>query len=175
MLNRLFKPRPAKVAGEALYSAAAAQARSPGFYRADGVADTREGRFELYSLHVILLLERLKGHGEQGDETAQALMERYIRGLDDAFRDLGVGDVGVAKKVKKLAEAFYGRAKAFQEAFAALPERTALEDVIARTTLEGGDGNVAGLTDYVLATRDSLSQQTLDALYAGEVTFEARP
>ncbi|MBP7704926.1 MAG: ubiquinol-cytochrome C reductase, partial [Caulobacter sp.] len=70
MLNRLFKPRPAKVAGEALYSAAAAQARSPGFYCADGVADTREGRFELYSLHVILLLERLKGHGEQGDETA---------------------------------------------------------------------------------------------------------
>lgn len=175
MLNRLFKPRPAKLAGEALYAAAAAQARSPGFYRADGVPDTREGRFELYSLHVILLLERLKGHGEQGDETAQALMERYVRGLDDAFRDLGVGDVGVAKKVKKLAEAFYGRAKAYQEAFATLPDRTALEDVIGRTALEGGQGDAAGLADYVLRSRDSLSQQTLEAMFAGDVRWEARP
>ena len=28
-----------------------------------GAPDTREGRFELYSLHVILLLDRLKGEG----------------------------------------------------------------------------------------------------------------
>ncbi len=173
MLNRLFKPRPAKLAGEALYAAAAAQARTPGFYTAMGVSDTREGRFELYSLHVILLMDRLKGQGEQADETGQFLMERYVRGLDDAFREMGVGDVGVAKKVKKLAEAFYGRLKAFQEAFAALPDRTELESTVARTTLEGEDGNARALSDYVATTRDSLSRQPLERLCAGEVTWES--
>lgn len=172
MLNRLFRPRPAKTAGEALYAAAAAQARTPGFYTAIGVSDTREGRFELYSLHVILLMDRLKGQGPQAEETGQFLMERYVRGLDDAFRELGVGDVGVAKKVKKLAEAFYGRLKAFEEAFAVLPDRTELESAVARTTLEGGEGNAAVMTGYIIATRDSLSRQPLERLCAGDVTWE---
>ncbi|MES2035599.1 MAG: ubiquinol-cytochrome C chaperone family protein, partial [Pseudomonadota bacterium] len=99
MLSRLFKPRPAKAAGEALYAAAARQARSPRFYAEMGVPDTREGRFEMYSLHVVLLLDRLKGQGPQADETAQILIETYIRGLDDAFREMGVGDTAVAKRV----------------------------------------------------------------------------
>jgi len=172
MLNRLFKPRPAKTAGEALYAAAAAQARLPGFYTALGVSDTREGRFELYSLHVILLMDRLKGQGEQADETGQFLMERYVRGLDDAFREMGVGDVGVAKKVKALAQAFYGRLKAYQEAFEALPERTVLEETVARTTLEGGEGDVKAMADYVVASRDSLSRQPLERLCAGDVVWE---
>ena len=60
MLKRFFQPRPARIAGEALYAAAAAQARTPGFYRELGVQDTREGRFELYTLHVILLMDRLR-------------------------------------------------------------------------------------------------------------------
>lgn len=173
MLNRLFKPRPAKLAGEALYAAAAAQARTPGFYTDLGVPDTREGRFELYSLHVILLMDRLKGQGEQAEETGQFLMERYVLGLDDAFREMGVGDVGVAKKVKKLAEAFYGRLKAFQEAFAALPETAELESAIARTTLEGESAHAPALAAYVVAVRDSLSRQSLDTICTGQVTWES--
>jgi hypothetical protein len=104
MLKRFFQPRPARIAGEALYAAAAAQARTPGFYRELGVEDTREGRFELYTLHVILLMDRLRGQGPAADETSQALSERYVRGLDDAFRELGIGDVGLAKRMKELME-----------------------------------------------------------------------
>jgi len=172
MLHRLFKPRPAKAAGEALYAAAARQARSPAFYAVMGVPDTREGRFELYSLHVILLLDRLKGEGPQADETAQILIETYIRGLDDAFRELGVGDTAVAKRVKKLAEAFYGRAKAWQEAMALLPEQAELEAVVARTVFEGAEGDAKALTGYLVTTRDALSRQSLDRLLAGDVTWE---
>jgi cytochrome b pre-mRNA-processing protein 3 len=172
MLNRFFKPRPSKLAGEALYAAAAGQARTPDFYTAMGVPDTREGRFELYSLHVILLLDRLKGQGEQAEETGQALMERYVRGLDDAFRELGVGDVAVAKKVKKLGEAFYGRLKAYHEAFALLPDVAPLTAVVARTALEDGQGDVAGLTAYVARARESLAAQPLETLCAGDVAWE---
>ncbi|HEX4095815.1 MAG TPA: ubiquinol-cytochrome C chaperone family protein, partial [Caulobacteraceae bacterium] len=59
LLQRLFRAPPAQDAGRGLYAAAALQARRPVFYRALGVADTVEGRFELYSLHVALVLIRL--------------------------------------------------------------------------------------------------------------------
>lgn len=172
MLKRFFQPRPARIAGEALYAAAAAQARTPGFYLDMGAPDTREGRFELYTLHVILLMDRLRGQGEAADETSQALSERYVRGLDDAFRELGIGDVGLAKRMKALGQAFYGRLKAYSEAFAALPDSAPLRDVLARTVLEGGEGKVEALTDYVLRSREVLSAQPLDSLCDGVVVWE---
>lgn len=172
MLQRLFRPNPAKLAGEALYAAAAGQARKPDFYAVGGVADTREGRFELYTLHVILLVERLKGETGAAAEARQTLFDRYVRGLDDAFRELGVGDTAVARRVKALGQAFYGRLKAFEEAVAR-PDPAALTDLLTRTVLEGQAGTAAGLTAYVIAARDALSRQSVPALLAGDVIWEA--
>jgi cytochrome b pre-mRNA-processing protein 3 len=167
LLDRLFRPRPARLAGQALYAAAAAQARQPGFYTALGVADTREGRFELYTLHVILLVERLKGQGQQAAETSQALFDAYVRGLDDAFRELGVGDLSVGKKMKKLGGAFYGRLRAYEQA----PDGEALGAVIARTFGEAADA--AGLARYVAAARDHLATRPLEEMLGGSVTWPA--
>jgi cytochrome b pre-mRNA-processing protein 3 len=170
-LDRLFKPRPAKLAGAELYASAARQARAPALYATLGVPDTREGRFELYSLHVILLLDRLKGQGEAAAETSQAVFDAYVRGLDDAFRELGVGDLSVGKKMKKLGEAFYGRLRSYEEAFAALPDCGPLEALMARTVLDGAEGDVAGLTTYALAAREALSGQSLDDLLSGTASW----
>ena len=60
----------------------------------------------------------------------------------------------------------------YDEAFAALPDAAPLEDALGRTVLEGGAGDRAGLTDYVLRTRTALAGQPLSALCAGEVTWE---
>lgn len=163
--DRLFKPRPARIAGQALYAAAAAQARQAGFYTALRTPDTREGRFELYTLHVVLLVERLKGQGEAAAETSQALFDAYLRGLDDAFRELGVGDLSVGKKMKKLGEAFYGRLRAYEEA----RDPAAVEALLARTVGEGADAT--GLARYVAAARDHLAGETLERLLAGSVTW----
>ncbi|MDP1738790.1 MAG: ubiquinol-cytochrome C chaperone family protein [Caulobacter sp.] len=173
MLDRLFRQSPAKLAGEALYAAAAGQARQPDFYRHGGVADTREGRFELYTLHVILLVERLKGETGLAAEARQNLFDRYVRGLDDAFRELGLGDTAVAKRVKALGQAFYGRLKAFEEAVAALPDRAALTDLVARTVLEGRPETAGVMTDYVAAAREALGRQDVETLLAGNVMWEA--
>lgn len=168
-LDRFFRPRPAKAAGGELYLNAAAQARRPALYLAMRTPDTREGRFELYTLHVILLVERLKGHGEQAAETSQGVFDAYVRGLDDAFRELGVGDLSVGKKVKKLGQAFYGRLRAYEAAFAALPCRKELEAVIGRTI--GEEADAPALADYLLTARDHLAAQPLDQLLAGSVTW----
>jgi len=166
-LDRLFKPRPARLAAGDLYAAAVAQAREPGFYTALKVPDTREGRFELYTLHVILLIERLKGEGDAAAETSQAVFDAYVRGLDDAFRELGVGDLSVGKKMKKLAEAFYGRLRTYQQASATPAE---LEAMVARTIPEADAG---GLAVYLTAARDHLAAQPLETLLSGGVTWPA--
>lgn len=170
--KRFRKPRAAVVAGEALYASAVAQARQPGLYTTLGVPDTREGRFELYSLHVILLLDRFKGLGdEQSGETKQALIDRFTKGLDDAFRELGVGDVAVPKRIKKLGEAFYGRARSAVQAFETLPDLRPLQALMARTLYEGDDAKAAAMADYVVRARDHLAAQPTEALLVGEANW----
>lgn len=174
MLKRLFKPRPALTAGRELYARVVAQARVPGLYTDLGVPDTVEGRFELYSLHTYLLLERLKGQGTQAAETAQALFDTYLSGLDNALRELGVGDTVVGKRMRKLGEAFYGRVHSYEAALAALPDRTVLEALIARTVYAGTDGaQTQRLADYVVAQRAALAEQHLESILANDVTWSA--
>jgi cytochrome b pre-mRNA-processing protein 3 len=171
-LDRLLKPRPAKAAGAKLYASAVAQARSAAFYRDFGVRDSLEGRFELFSLHVIFLIERLKGQGDAAAETSQAVFDSYVKGLDDAFREIGVSDTAVGKKMKKLAGAFYGRLKTYDEAIATLPDTAAVGDFLARTAFEErGEGDVAALSAYLIQTRAALAEQSLDALLQGDVTW----
>jgi cytochrome b pre-mRNA-processing protein 3 len=174
MLKRLFKPRPALVAGRALYARMVPQARTPAFFADLGVPDTPEGRFEMYSLHVYLLLERLKGQGAQAAETAQALFDTYVSALDNALREMGVGDLSVGKRMRKLGEAFYGRINSYEEALAALPDRSVLEGLLTRTAFEGADaGRVSELAAYVAAQREALAAQPIERLCAGEVEWRA--
>lgn len=172
MLKSLFKPRAAQTAGRELYRRAVAQARLPAFYAELGAPDTPEGRFEIYSLHVYLLLERLKGQGPQAAETAQAVFDTYLSALDNALREMGVGDLSVGKRMRKLGEAFYGRVNSYETALAALPDRKPLEDLLARTVYADiGSAAVPALADYVVAQRTALAAQSLDSLQAGEVTW----
>ena len=172
MLNRLFKPRPALAAGRALYAATVAQARTTALYADLGAPDTPEGRFEIYSLHVYLLLARLKDQGEQAAETAQALFDTYLSGLDDGLRELGVGDLTVGKRMRKLGEAFYGRIQSYEAALAALPDTGPLEALLARTVYAGAESpQVPALAAYVIAQREALAAQPLETLCAGEAAW----
>lgn len=171
-LSRLFQTRPAVHAGRRLYAAAAVQARAPAFYAAMGAPDTVEGRFELYSLHVALVLRRLKGQGPQAAETAQALFDAYVQALDDALREMGVGDLSVGKKMRKIGEAFYGRVKNYDEAFAALPDTGPLAAIIGRTVLMAeADADPAPLTNYATAAMATLEAAPLDSLLQGDAPW----
>ena len=172
MLRNLFRPRPAVEAGRALYAATVAQARTPMLYADLGAPDTPEGRFELYSLHVYLVLERLKDQGEAAAETAQGLFDTYVSALDNTLRELGVGDLSVGKRMRKLGEAFFGRIKSYEAALPKLPDTAELEALLARTVYAGTDAAKApDLAAYVVARRRALADQALERLLAGDVTW----
>ena len=170
VFRTMFKIRPAVAAGRALMTQAAAQARQPAFYADWGAPDTREGRFELLTLHVLLLARRLKGQGPQAAETCQGLVDAYFESLDISLREQGTGDLSMSKKMKKLGQAYFGRAKALEDAFDALPAETLLEEVIARTVLYDG-GSPEPFVRYALEAADALSEAPLDQLLAGEAAW----
>jgi cytochrome b pre-mRNA-processing protein 3 len=174
-LDRFFKPKPAVLAGRALYNAASVQARAPAFYAQLQAPDTLEGRFELYTLHVLLLLDRLKkDENPFVAEARQCLFDAYVFGLDDALREIGVSDTSVSKKMKKLAGAFYGRHKAYDAAFAALPDNAELEALIGRTLFDdAGDARAGPLASYAAVARAALAGQ--DALELVEGSSPAWP
>jgi len=101
----------------ALYGMIVAQARMPCFYREFGVADTVNGRFDLIVLHLSLLLNRLAQEPALHD-LGQEIFDRFCEDMDDNLREMGVGDLAVAKEMRRMGEAYYGRAQAYREALA---------------------------------------------------------
>lgn len=172
MLKHLFKPRPAALAGASLYDRVVEQARSPRLYSEFGAPDTTEGRFEIYSLHVYLLLERLKEQGPQAAETAQALLDTYLSALDNTLREMGLGDVGVGRQVRKLGEAFYGRVRSYEVGMAALPDTGELQAMLVRTAYAGvASASAPRLADYIVRQRQALAGVPLENLFEGKVTW----
>jgi cytochrome b pre-mRNA-processing protein 3 len=147
-----LRPDAARKSAEELYAAAVAQARRPEFYASLGVPDTIDGRFELVALHTFLVLRRLKGQG-QAAEAGQALVDLFIQDMDASLRELGAGDLGVGRKVKAMAQAFYGRIAAYDSGLAG--SAATLEDALRRnlfgTNPEPGPdpATVSALAEYV--------------------------
>jgi cytochrome b pre-mRNA-processing protein 3 len=91
-----------------------ARSRQPVFFRALGIADTMDGRFDLLALHAWLLLEKLNAAGRR--DLAQAVTDQLFIGFDESLREQGAGDMGMGRRMKKMANAFYGRMKVYSEA-----------------------------------------------------------
>ena len=178
MLKHLFRSRPQTRQAEALYALVVDQARQPAFYTALATPDRIDARFELYTLHVLLLILRLRdeegARATEGAETAQDLFDVYVSALDHTLRELGVGDIVVGKKMRKLGEAFYGRVKSYESAFAALPQTDHLHALLGRTVYaQGGAEHVAELGEYVLRQRAALAQLKLESLLEGRAEWGA--
>ena len=83
---------------------------------------------------------------------------------------LGAEDLGVAKRVRRMAEAFYGRQLAYREALAA-PDDAALAAALKRNlfaTAEPADAFASAMTAYVRAAAGRLAAQPAAAILAGE-------
>jgi cytochrome b pre-mRNA-processing protein 3 len=167
MIRNPFRTPPEIRLAPTLYARAVDQARDAAFYQVLGVDDRIDARFELYTLHVLLLVMRLRDEGERGAEASQALFNVYVSALDDALRELGVGDLSVSKKMRKLGEALYGRMKTYETALRAGDE-TALSEGLARNVFESDDPETGrALMRYVVDSRIRLAAQPYKALSDG--------
>lgn len=178
--KRLFDSQPRSELAWPLYGIIVDQARNPVIYRDYGVPDSVDGRFEAIVLHLILVLRRLKRDFPAGLELAEGLQEVFFTDMDRSLREMGAGDLGVGKRVKKMAEGFMGRLAAYEAALDAVAARGTedLETVLRRNafgTLSAEDGNTAALAAYVLAQEAALLAQEGDELRQGRLAFAPPP
>src|SRR5215471_10113734 len=113
MILKLFRRTPQEGTIACLYGTIVAQARLPAFYQIYGVPDTVNGRLEMIMLHTVLFLRRLESEAAPIRALGQGLFDRFCRDMDDSMREMGVGDLAVPRKMRRIGEAFYGRQAAY--------------------------------------------------------------
>jgi cytochrome b pre-mRNA-processing protein 3 len=159
-----------------LYGAAVRAAREPVWFTDLEVADTLDGRFDLVNLFVALLIHRLRGlpppYATLGTELAQAVFDAMFADMDFNLRELGVGDMSIAKRVRAMWEAFHGRALAY-EAPLATGDNDALAGALARNVWRGAapEGAAERLAAASLVQYGHLGGFAPSAWTTGEVNF----
>jgi cytochrome b pre-mRNA-processing protein 3 len=163
-------------AARTLYAGIVTQARRPAFYSTCGVPDTLDGRFELVALHAFLVLHRLKRDQEASAEFAQSLFDVLFLDMDVNLREIGVGDLGVGRRVKAMAQGFYGRIAAYEGGLEQGGETlvAALRRNLYGTVQPDGTG-LRAMAGYLVREAAGLDAQDLGDLMSGRVEFGAPP
>ena len=146
-----------------------AAARHVRFYEDMGVADTIDGRFEMVVVHLFLVLSRLKGEGVENFR--QNLTDEFFAHMDRSLRELGVSDVAVGKKVRRIAESYFGRVTAYDAALSAGPKL--LEEAISRNIYPDGASqeSIRAMTAYFGDAVKQLGAISLEQILLGELRF----
>ncbi len=176
-LTRLFFPSAERQRAHVLYVALVEQSRNPFFYETLRVPDTLDGRFELILLHMFLLLQRLKAaHGGRFDAQESGfereLIEVFVEDMDRSLREIGVGDLSVGRKVKQMANAFYGRMQSYEQAMSEGNE--ALHEALRRNlygTTEASTENLGGMAAYLQNSARTLAAQEIAVIQDGRIAF----
>ena len=173
MILNLFRKNTATEPVYAVYSAIVAQSRQPRFYADWLVPDTVTGRFDMISLHLALLFRRLRSEAGERKQFSQAVFDLFFKDMDRSLREMGVGDLGVPKRIQKMGNIFFGLLAALNEAMDR-NDAAALEAVLSRNIFDGKTGpHVRALADYLLAEDRALSGQPAAVITGGAISFEA--
>lgn len=142
MFDRLFSARTRKEAAGRAFDLLTRAWRDPALFGEGRFPDDPDGRFEACALFAAVLFTRLAGRGDQAEELGQAVFDRQFKAFDQALRDLGVGDIHVGKRLRKMAESFYGRLAAYRPAIEARDPALLAEGIarnlFTRDPVDGG-------------------------------------
>ena len=169
--QRKLEGRPA----ERLYQSILQASRQPNLYTEFEVHDHLDSRFDMLCLHISLLMGRLRMLPEDVHKPLnQELFDRFFADMDFTLREMGVGDLGVGKRVRKMSEAFMGRLLAYTKSLER-NDKMELALVLARNIRRSNDSNDADrrMADYVLQSRDRLSAVGDNEMQAGTVDLVA--
>ena len=148
-------------AEEKLYRKTLEASRNPQLYLRFEVADSLDGRFDMLCLHVGLVMRRLKASSDpQAAEFSQNLFDIFFGDMDLTLREMGVGDLGVAKRVRQMSEAYMGRLTAYSRLLDA-GDMKGLAEALARNI---GRDETVGDKDHYCADFVEKAAKKLDAV-----------
>ena len=167
--------RASKILIEQLRGEIVAASRRPALYDALEAPDRIDGRFELLTLHVGLVLRRLVAIGGLGPEIAQDLVNNVFLHFDDTLREMAMSDISVSKRLRTMKEAFYGRNAAYAAALDS-GSRAELAAALARNVYGASDApKAAQLADYVAVLDAAVAKTPLEDFVTGRFRFPEGP
>ena len=173
-LGNWFQPKRNRWAIDRLHQSIQAQALRPDFYFEGGARDNFSGRFEMTCLHGTLVFRRLRTAGAAGKALSQDVFDALFDGFDEALRDIGTGDLSVGKKIRKMGEAFYGRAKAYDDALDEGSNDAELRHSLVRN-LGVSEDQSNRFVRYVRHVEDTLKRHSDEQMLSGEVSWPRLP
>jgi cytochrome b pre-mRNA-processing protein 3 len=171
MIPFFARSRRRREEAERIYAAALRAARRPALYCGYGVPDTLDGRFEMIALHLYPVFHRFMHEPGDDPELARLVSESFVRDMDAAFREMGVGDLSVPKRMTTLYRSFAGRIAAYREASG--KGRAALKAAIARNVFPDGpaEAHALALAVYLDTAVAALRSASTEDLRRGELPF----
>lgn len=163
MFGLMKTKNPYEQAAHDVYAAVLGHSRDAAFYTDLAVEDTLEGRFELLALHVFAIMHVVLS--DNGDEVFnQALFDIMFADIDQALRQMGKGDMGVPKHMRRMMKGFNGLTNAYEEAYS---DKKAFEEAIRRNLYAG---NKKAPADKMVAyVRRVVKQQSCPDILEGKV------
>lgn len=180
MILDLFKRKKTNAAlVNAQYEVITESARNPSFYQDFDVPDTVMGRFNMVSIFMTLYLRKTNTADEGVKQLAQAIVEEFFKDIDHSIRELGIGDAGVPKRMKKLGRMFYGRAESYGKAFDN-GDMSELAEAFSRNIhSDAYDGeldqapDMRSLAEYALSADEELKNINNDDMIKARLSFPA--
>lgn len=166
----LFRKK-ANPAVSLLHESIVEASRHDSFYTRLGVPDTLDGRFGLLAVHAFLVLRRLRG---SADGLAQEVFDSIFAQLDLNLRELGVGDLGVGKRIRVMAEALYGSMAAYEAALKGDDEamyRALANNLFGTLPVAPEHSATQPLIDYIRRNAAFIEGQDLGNIMNGRVEF----
>ena len=157
----------------ALYNAVAQTSRNSLFYTKMGVPDTLDGRFEMLCLFSALVMLRLHDLDRQGKAISQDLFDKMFKQAEKSLREIGIGDMGVPKHMKRMMSGFNGRITSLERALKADNPKDELKDHLKRnlysTKQDIAAEEIEQMADYIILYNSSLDDMDLEDLRKGRL------
>lgn len=166
-LRKLFASTPdPREARRPLWNAVVTAARAPHWYADGTVPDTLDGRFDMISLILSLVLHRIDEDPAQTLPGVE-LTELFVNDMDGQMRQIGFGDMVVGKQIGRMVGALGGRLGAYRATDGSDDLRAALVRNLWRGN-QPADAGLAHVMAEVAALRSALGALPVDELIVAD-------
>ncbi|MBX2833808.1 MAG: ubiquinol-cytochrome C chaperone family protein [Micavibrio sp.] len=153
MFGLLKAKNPYSVSAKKVYGRLLTHIRHEEFYSKYSVPDTLDGRFDLLLLHCYAVIEFMLAHDVNGraEKFNQALFDAVFADMDQSLREIGIGDMGIPKHMRRMMKAFNGRMHAYRTAEEGESFEGALRQNLFGTVDAPEDNDIRGVAQYSLS------------------------
>lgn len=167
--QKITPDNPHEQAAQSIYASCLEQTRKPVFYKILAIDDTFEGRFDLLLVHLFCIFHVTE---DSDIDFKQTLFDVTFADMDQTLREMGIGDMGIPKHMRRMMKAFNGRMHVYEETFDKGDDfKEALRRNLYGTKNAASNEQIDKLCSYIRLTVGALKDLPPDSILQGHFQF----